>query len=221
LAALAERHGCAVVAVQHLNKGNSKALYRGQGSIDFLAACRSMFLVGKNPDDPTEKIICHLKSNLGPEMPSLSFSIEGGLFLWGKESSITADDILAAPVNGEEKSQADEAGDFLLDTLKEGWVASDKIIKSARGAGIAERTLWRAKTKLGVVAKKLAFDGPWGWELPAQGCHDTASLADFEACQDVAKPAIPASVADVAALGGVWQPSTEIEDAEWTEIKPA
>lgn len=202
LAALAERHGCAVVAVQHLNKGNSKAVYRGQGSIDFLAACRSMLLVGKNPDDPTEKIICHLKSNLGPEMPSLSFSIEGGRFLWGDVSTVTAADILAAPANGEEKSQGEAAGDFLLDALKDGWTPSDKIIKSARGAGIAERTLWRAKTKLGVVAKKLAFDGPWGWELPAQ------------ACQDIAKPATPASVTDMALLGEVWQPSTKNEDPD-------
>jgi hypothetical protein len=50
LASLAERHSCAIVAVRHLNKSTSQALYRGQGSIDFIAACRSAFVIGENPD---------------------------------------------------------------------------------------------------------------------------------------------------------------------------
>ena len=42
LAALAQKCNCAVLIVRHLAKGNtSKAIYRGLGSIDFTAACRS------------------------------------------------------------------------------------------------------------------------------------------------------------------------------------
>jgi RecA-family ATPase len=55
LAALAENHKIAILAIRHLNKGTGKAAYRGQGSVDFLAACRSAFLAGEDPDNPTKR----------------------------------------------------------------------------------------------------------------------------------------------------------------------
>jgi len=49
LAALAEKHSCAIVAVRHLNKSTAQALYRDQGSIDFVAACRFGLCCGREP----------------------------------------------------------------------------------------------------------------------------------------------------------------------------
>src|SRR5262245_12124560 len=62
LAALADKRNAAIVCVRHLNKGSGKATYRGMGSIDFLAACRSAFLCGPYPENPKEKVLCHIKS---------------------------------------------------------------------------------------------------------------------------------------------------------------
>jgi len=190
LAALAERQGCAVIAVRHLNKGNGRAIYRGQGTIDFLAACRSCFLVGENPDDPTEKVLVHTKSNLGPKTPSLTFSIEDGRFTWGKETTITADEILAPPANNDEKSQIDEAVEFLMKALANGPVTSKQIFKDARGSGISERTLWRAKSKIKAKASKEGFQTEWHW-----------SLADTKSAKPAPNPAkSPGDMADVAAF---------------------
>jgi hypothetical protein len=50
LAMLAEWHGCAVVLIRHLNKkGGDRSLYRGAGSIGFLAACRCGWLFDPEP----------------------------------------------------------------------------------------------------------------------------------------------------------------------------
>jgi hypothetical protein len=191
LAALAEKHDCAVIAVRHLNKGNAKAIYRGQGTIDFFAACRSCFLVGENPDNPTEKVLVHTKSNLGPKTSSLTFSIEEGRFLWGKETSLTADEILTQPANNEEKTQIDAAIEFLKKLLAKGEVASKTVFKDARSAGISERTLWRAKSKLKIKAGKEGFQSEWHWSLP-----------DTNSANPASNPANPSrSTADVAAFG--------------------
>ena len=50
LSQLAERTGCAVLIIRHLNKGASeKALYRGAGSIGIIAAARVGLLVAHQP----------------------------------------------------------------------------------------------------------------------------------------------------------------------------
>jgi putative DNA primase/helicase len=50
LAALAARHHCAIVCIRHLTKaGQERSIYRGLGSIDLTAACRSVLLVGADP----------------------------------------------------------------------------------------------------------------------------------------------------------------------------
>jgi predicted ATP-dependent serine protease len=48
LSSVAERTGCAIVIIGHMNKvGGTKGLYRGLGSIDITAAARSVLLVGR------------------------------------------------------------------------------------------------------------------------------------------------------------------------------
>ena len=47
LAEIAERTGCAVILIGHLNKAaGGQSAYRGLGSIDFRAAARSVLLIG-------------------------------------------------------------------------------------------------------------------------------------------------------------------------------
>lgn len=166
LAALAEKYKCAILAIRHLNKSATKAAYRGQGSVDFLAACRSAFLAGEDPENPGQKVFCHIKANLGPKTPSLTYTINDGRFLWGEESALTAEQILAVPVEAGERSRLDEAKGFLQDILTSGPVASSEVEKEAKRAGIAPTTLKRAKTALGVKARKASFGGGWIWDLP-------------------------------------------------------
>ena len=168
LAALAEKYNVAVVCVRHLNKGTSKAAYRGMGSVDFFASVRSVFLCGPDPENGKVKVFCHVKSNLGPLMPALNYSIEDGQFRWGGESSATADEILSASATNE-KSRKDEAGEFLKEALANGPVLSAKLLKLAEDRGIAARSLWRAKKTLSIKAKKeFGKKGAWLWEIPSK-----------------------------------------------------
>jgi archaellum biogenesis ATPase FlaH len=170
LAALAEKHHCAVVAVRHLNKSSAQALYRGQGSIDFIAACRSAFVVGENPDDAQERVLCHLKSNLAAKTSSLAFVIDKGRFLWKGTSELTAEQVLAQPVSGD-RSATDEAADFLKNMLASGPMGAAEMIKEAKKLGITDKPLRSAREKLGIRPSKDGFRSGWIWRLPAQGAQ--------------------------------------------------
>ena len=68
VAAMAERTGCAVILIGHMNKAQGlKAGYRGLGSIDFRAAARSVLVVGRLKDDPTVRVVAQDKNSLAPE----------------------------------------------------------------------------------------------------------------------------------------------------------
>lgn len=167
LAELAELHRTAVLIIAHLNKSEqSKILYRVVGTIDFIAACRSVLFVGEHPEDSNLRVVVHAKTNVGPRARSVMYSLDGDAFTWKGESDLTADQVLATPANSDEKSQLEEAKDFLRTILKDSPVASGEIAKQSRQAGIAERTLWRAKSALRVKADKRGEEGAWRWWLP-------------------------------------------------------
>ncbi len=67
LADVAERTGCAVILIGHLNKAaGGQSAYRGLGSIDFRAAARSVLLIGRVKREPNVRVIVHDKSSLAP-----------------------------------------------------------------------------------------------------------------------------------------------------------
>jgi RecA-family ATPase len=75
LARHAAKHGCAVLLVRHLNKsGRGPSAYRGGGSIGLLGACRSGWLVARNPKVPEQCVFAQVKNNLATAQPSLAYS---------------------------------------------------------------------------------------------------------------------------------------------------
>lgn len=64
LGEVAERTDCAIVIIGHLNKASGQQSgYRNLGSIDFIAAARSVLLIGKSKDDPNIRVLVHDKSS--------------------------------------------------------------------------------------------------------------------------------------------------------------
>ena len=174
LAKLAETHGMAILAVRHLAKGSAaKPIYRGLGSIDFTAACRSVLLAGCDPENPQNRGLVQIKSNLAPLGVSIGYELLDDGFFWTGESSLTTGDILATD-SGEFTSAIDEAIDFLRDELATGDVLAKEIYRSANSAAISERTLKRAKAKLQVRSHKR--DGVWLWSLPTVPTVPTKNL---------------------------------------------
>ena len=92
LVRLAEEHDCAILLLRHLSKQNGgKAIHRGLGSIDLTGAVRSEMLAGSSPDNPSARALCHIKTNLSENGPTLGYAIDGeGCFAWTGRSEITA-----------------------------------------------------------------------------------------------------------------------------------
>jgi len=173
LADMAERHTCAILAVRHLTKASTlKAIYRGLGSIDLAASCRSVLMAGCDPEDGEKRAIVHIKSNLAPMGAAIGYELRDGAFYWTGESDLTWQRILAAEDNGEGPSARDEAADFLREELAGGPVEAAQVWRDSKDAGIAPATLKRAKAAIGVrsyrqnVSGAPRGEGRWLWELP-------------------------------------------------------
>ena len=163
LADLAQRYRCAVLCIRHLTKGTrSKSIYRGMGSIDLTAAARSVLLVGGHPEKG--RGLVHIKSNLAPLGPAIGYTLDGGKFEWTGLSNLTAQDILADEAKEKPVTEAEE---FLTATLKDGPVPAREIFAQAEAEGIAEKTIRRAKSNLGVQSYKKGLEGGWIWALSA------------------------------------------------------
>jgi len=189
LARLAEELGVAVVASRHLNKANAgPALYRGGGSIAFTAAARAEFLVAADPDEPERRVVATIKANLAPHQPSLTFRLQGtdtgvARVVWGAASRYTANELVMPLGDAAEQDAAGLAVAWLKDALAEGARPSAEVEHAARADGIASRSLDRARSRLGVQARKVGGrDGHWELylpEAPGQRAPSSASLASF------------------------------------------
>ena len=175
LAQLADDTGVAVVVVRHLNKATGgNPLYRGGGSIGIIGAARSGLLVAHDPDDCDRRVLASTKCNLAKLPASLGFALDtadnGALRIgWTGPSAHTAETLLAAPRDDEDRGELQEAMDVLREILATGPMPARDATAEARKAGVSTRTLDRAKSALGVKSRKQGFSGNgWTWFLPGQ-----------------------------------------------------
>ena len=161
LGQVAQRTGCAILLIGHLNKAaGMQSLQRGLGSIDIAAAVRSVMFIGKLKHDPTMRILTHEKSSLAPPGVSLAFSLgdEGG-FRWVGEYDITADEMLSG-IEPQRETKTQQAKDLICILLAGGkQVLSEDIDKAALERGIPGRTVRDAKRELGDALKSKIVEG--------------------------------------------------------------
>jgi hypothetical protein len=185
LMVLADRHRCTLLLQRHLNKqGRGQALYRGLGSIAFVAVCRCALLVARDPLMPERCVLAQVRSSLAGTQPSLAYRItsaDGAVptVEWLGTSPVSANELLAArPRSG----RRNWAATFLEQFLADGARTAQDIWHAARKAGLSVRTLHRAKKALGIRCRRLNHNGQpvsyWyrrGQELPA-GVSDSPEL---------------------------------------------
>ena len=161
LGQVAQRTGCAILLIGHLNKAaGMQSLQRGLGSIDIAAAVRSVMFIGKLKHDPTMRILTHEKSSLAPPGVSLAFSLgdEGG-FRWVGEYDITADEMLSG-IEPQRETKTQQTKDLICTLLAGGKrVYSEDIDKAALERGIPGRTVRDAKRELGDALKSKIVEG--------------------------------------------------------------
>ena len=168
---LAQRRNVAVMSVTHFSKGGSgsgiKALNRVIDSIAFTAAPRAVYMVTPDPDNPDRSLFLFLKSNIDAPAQGLAYRIEPYLIddaknisasrvVWDSEPVfMSADEAIAT--SRKDRNLLDEAADFLRQELRDGEVGADEMKERAEEAGIAARTVKRARAKLGVITRRKGF----------------------------------------------------------------
>lgn len=166
LGQVAERTGCAIVLIGHMNKNaGGKVAYRGMGSIDFFAVARSVLLVGRVKGQENRRAMIQIKNNLAERGHAKSFVLTDGVFTWKGDYDITEDELAGgfAP----KTSKQEEAKDLLVSlsyTTKEATVS--QIQEKARDRGISWRTMEMVKKELQIKSKKV--NNAWYWILDSK-----------------------------------------------------
>lgn len=182
LAALADRTGVAMLGNAHYTKAASDPLTSIMGSSAFANVARAA--LGFAADLDTEDgscVISQVKNNLGRlDLPSLRYRVDeatvdtdegpasvGRLVMCGTSERSVADILRGGPT-ADDAQPIDLAVDWLRDVLGDGPVASADVKKWARQAEITDRTLQRAREKLGVSVTRddSARGRPTVWGLP-------------------------------------------------------
>ena len=156
-------YDCAIVLIGHLNKKEgTKGLYRSLGSIDVVAAARSVLQVERDPKDPDIRIVRQIKNSLAPSDGEIRFSItaEDG-FRW-LECEI-APDPTAEPEKPNFESKTEKAAYLIKKLLSEGDMRSREIYMRMSDEGISRRTAENTKKELGIRSYRKMRQ--WYWSI--------------------------------------------------------
>jgi hypothetical protein len=159
VAKLAEKHGVAIVGINHHTKSQGKAIYRSLGSLAFVAAARAAWAVVADPDDDARRLFLPVKNNLA-QTTGLAFRLVDGKVEWEASPVLISVDDLDA----DSDCPRDEAKRWLESALLGGPAEAKSLLKRAKADGISERTLRRAKKELRVESTRLSDE--WVWSLP-------------------------------------------------------
>ena len=161
----ATMYDCAIVLIGHLNKKqSSKELYRSLGSIDLVAAARSVIQVEHIQDDSIS-VIHHVKSSLSHKGRDLFFSIDSSRKLeWLDIDPEEYSSNDTSFCDQEKMTKQARAADILSVMLTDGPVAVSEIRTLFQRENISERTILNTKKQMGI--KSIKRDGAWYWQFP-------------------------------------------------------
>ncbi len=198
LTAVAERTGCAIVLIGHLNKKGGRSQYRGLGSIDIYAAARSVLTVGKIDVDENMRAVVQGKSNLAAPGAPIAFGLEpGGGLIWLGKYDISLEELLSGKANANDSVSQLAKARLLLETmLAVQAIPAVEVMGKAEERGISPKTLNRAKAALGIISTRKG--GQWYWQMPVTGEYvirehsDKVIVAgqDGQQCQDSHSPSV-------------------------------
>lgn len=163
LGQLAERTGCAIILIGHMNKaGGSKAAYRGIGSIDFFAVARSVLLVARVAEQENIRVIAQIKNNLAEEGKPVAFERSSDKFKWIGRYDITVDELLGGYCKTNKQQQAKQfvKGLYGSNTI----ILSKEIEEKAKAMGISKRTLDMVKQEMKIPSKRVGDSWYWDFE---------------------------------------------------------
>lgn len=160
----ASLYDCAIVLIGHLNKKvGTKDLYRGLGSIDLIAAARSVLQIEPSEDEADIMVMRQIKSSLAPKGREKFFVIDRQKCVqWlDREGEEMPEDIR---VTDAKKSKQDQAAETLQIMLASEPAKATDVHELFARLNIGDRTLISVKKELGI--RSIRKDGVWYWALP-------------------------------------------------------
>ena len=190
---LAAKHGVAVLIVAHRRKGNSgSADETALGSRAFTGLVRAVWHLGADASDPTgdRRLLLPGKISLARKPDGLAFALRGepvaGVVWESGPVLMTADDAMHAERKAEAKGVDEERGadsepssesDALAEAVE--WLRAEladlaehqvsQLKRATADAGLAWRTMQRARQSLRAIVHRATFGGGYIWRLPKPG----------------------------------------------------
>lgn len=239
----------AILGISHFSKGSQgrDPTERVAGSLAFGALARVVLAAAKMQDGDDEnagrRILARTKSNIGPDDGGHYYDLDqvelhqfpgvwASRVLWGEEIEGSAREILAAadaaPQQGEDRADEDNEVDGWLRALliDECEITKADVIKAGRACGFTERTIQRARKRIGATTKISGFgkNKISVWSLPNRAIQgslhaDPRNYGMYGTNdEDTAVVPVVPCVSELACAGedGVPEPSAEIEEVdEW------
>jgi hypothetical protein len=174
LAAIAEKHHCAIISVRHFGETkHDRAMQNGLGSTDFVGIARNQLGVARRDDDKIGFVVMQMKTNFATA-DAMLFEMSEADGRKGEQPRITFEgfakidpDEFFAPdksKRGLDANERDDAKIFLSEFLAEGPQKLKTIKAQAEARGVSLSTLNRARVDLDIVTYK---DGTVQfWRLP-------------------------------------------------------
>jgi len=168
LADIAKRHDCAIVVVSHLNKSDSKAEYKGFGSVGIRASVRSILTAGKIGEGTGLFGLFHSKSNGTKAGVPLEFEVYGDSEVrWLGTSKLTESQLLSGKGNEKKRGKYATARKWLEENLANGnaiWTAD--ISEAMEEIGTSFATAKRVKQDLGIGNFRRDNKVWWCFDVP-------------------------------------------------------
>ena len=151
LGMIAEKTSCAIVLIGHLNKSSgTQSTYRGLGSIDIMAAVRSLIFIGKVRKDPTTRVLIHEKSSLAPPGETMVFKLgdEEG-FRWVGAYEISADELLDGKEGKATETKLERGAKLIRELLaNKEEISIRELDEKAKEQGISGRTMRDVRSRM-------------------------------------------------------------------------
>ncbi len=181
-----EKTAAAFVAIIHHNKrSDADSISKILGGSSVIGVARAAWSFSKNPDNPDERVMGHVKGNLSKSTSGMKYRIvEKEIDLpsgektsmscieWLEETKDTANDIMEKQREAT-KNPVDrqlEAAKGLLRTLLEnGPMRSPEVYDKAKAEGISDSTVKRALKALGGQHHDLRKSGRGSWWMSLPG----------------------------------------------------
>lgn len=159
LSTVAERTGCAIVLIGHLNKSSgSQSDYRSLGSIDIAAAVRSILFVEKVEKEKEQdiRVVYQQKDSLAKKENPVAFSLGEEGLKWLGEYDISIEDLLMGKAGTKKETKLEKAQKLILELLnKRKVMCLEELEAELLAYGISSRTGRDARKQL---ESRLSYD---------------------------------------------------------------